>query len=238
MRRMQLEQLGRVGEIFWPLHRVDLLFRRSFDVDARIDIRLHRDCWLAPARQRRDLETFLDGVDRVIVRGAIGLRTADDPDIGRRRIDACEVRRHIAIPARRDEQEIARLCARRTPARRGEYVGPHVEHGQEIVATTGVGHRNHHRFAREVNPAARIQRVEIGPHDRFHIGGRESRNVIEGVHRPADTLAGLGVDELLARQIHGDERIKVEVRVDGDGACFHLADCRRAGLCVCTWDCR
>ena len=52
-----------------------------------IDLHLDRLRRLAPFRERRDLVAGLDLVNRLIVRRAVRLGAADDPDIGRRRVD-------------------------------------------------------------------------------------------------------------------------------------------------------
>ena len=82
---------------------------------------------LAPLRQRRDLVAGLDLVDGVVVGRAVGLGAADDPDIGRRRVDALRVLRQLELvddlvaqigpPAGRRDQEVRRPACRSCASR-------------------------------------------------------------------------------------------------------------------------
>ena len=89
MRRMQFEQLRSIGEEFSGRHGIDLRLRRRFHIDGGVDLRLRCHGLLAPLRERSDLVACLDLVYGVVVRRAVGLGAANDPDIGRRCIDAC-----------------------------------------------------------------------------------------------------------------------------------------------------
>src|ERR1700724_408572 len=46
--------------------------------------------------------------------------------------------------------------------------------------------------------------------------GRILRNVCERVHWATKSFPRLDIAELFARYLHGDERVKIEVRVDAD----------------------
>src|SRR5262245_45052079 len=127
MRRVHLEQLRGVGKKFVARHRVNLLLRRSVDVDGRVDGLLYGDWRLAPTGQRRDLESFLNGMNRGVVGRAIGLGSADDPHMGCRSVDAGESRWHLSVPAGRRQQEIRSLGSCSAPARRSKYIGPRSE---------------------------------------------------------------------------------------------------------------
>ena len=62
----------------------------------------------------------------------------------------------------------------------------------------------------------------------LHVGRGIRRHVDEHVHRTlAELLARLDVGELLARHVHRDERIEVEIGVDADGVRLLFGD---AGL--------
>ena len=216
-------------------HGVDLRLRRRLHVDGGVDLHLRRHRLLAPLRQRRDLVAGLDLVHGVVVRRAVGLGAADDPDIGRRRIDALRVVRQpefldeplaqVRPPARRRDQEIACFRSGGAPARRGEHVGPHVEHRQQIVAAAGVRHRDDHRLLGQIEPAARIERIEIRPNHDLHVGGGKRSDIGEAVHRAADAPGlGLLIGELLSGHVHGDEGIEIEIGVDADGVRLFLCD--------------
>ena len=230
VRRLQFEKLGRIGEVIAALHGIDLNFRRRFHVDARIDLHLDRLGRLAPLRQRRDLVTGLDFVNRIVVRRPISLGAANDPDIGRRRFDLRKSRRYGPVPAPRRDEEIARLRSRRAPTRRGKYVRPHVEHGQKIITPARVRDGDDHRLFGEVEIANGVQRVEIGPHHLPHVGGRKRRKAEQRIHRRADPFAGLDIRELLAGHVHCHKRVEIDVGVPGNGLRLLFGD---GALCLC-----
>ena len=109
-----------------------------------------------------DFVASLDLVNRVVVRRTVGLGTADHPDIGRWRFDALGVLWKLELlgkpvaqirpPAGRRYQKGPRPGARRSPARRGKDVGPHVEHRQQIVAFIGIGNRDDDGLLGHVEP--------------------------------------------------------------------------------------
>ncbi len=74
------------------------------------------------------------------------------------------------------------------PARRGEDIGPHVEHRQEEVAPRRVGRRNDNRFFGEIQPRKGVERgverIEFDTHDEFQIARGIRRRIRESVHRP------------------------------------------------------
>ena len=183
-------------------------------------------------------------MNRVIVRRAVGLGAPDDPDDRRRRFDTLrlswqpelvdESLAQVGSPAGRRHQEIARLRPGRAPAGRREHVRPHVEHRQEIVAPAGVRHRDDHGLLGHVEVRDGIQRVEVRSNDDLDISGRIGRHVVEHVHRTATRFfAGFDVGELLARHVHRDERIEVDVGVDADGVRLLLGDGRWSALSKC-----
>ena len=182
VRRVQLEKLGRIGEVVVARHGIDLCLRGRLHVNAWVDLHLDRLRRLAPLRQRRDLVAGLNFVNRIVIRRTVSLRAANDPDVGSRRFDLRKSCRNGSAPASWRDQEIARLRSRGAPTRRRKYVRPHVEHRQEIITPARVRDRNDHRFLRQVQIAAGIQRVEVRSHDRFEIRGRECVCVSERVH--------------------------------------------------------
>jgi hypothetical protein len=77
----------------------------------------------------------------------------------------------------------------------------------------------------KVQPSSGIEGVEIRAHDPFEIGGRIFRDVHEHIHRAfAKFLPRLNVRELLTRDVHRQERIKVEVGINADGVRGLLGD--------------
>ncbi len=77
VRRMELEQLGRIGEVFRRRHGIDLNLRRRFHVDGWIDLDLDRLGRPAPFGQRRNFEAGLNLVDRIVVGRPVGLGAPD-----------------------------------------------------------------------------------------------------------------------------------------------------------------
>ena len=185
---------------------------------------------LAPLRQRRDLVTGLDFVNRIVIRRTVSLGAADDPDIRRRRFDLAKSRRYGSAPAPRRDEEVARLRSRGAPTRRGKYVRPHVEHRQEVITPARVRDGDDHRLLGEVEVSNGVQRVEIRPHDLPHVGGRKRRKAEQRIHRRADPFAGLDIGELLAGHVHGHERVEVDVGVPGNGLRLLLGN---GALCLC-----
>ena len=147
--------------------------RRSLHVDRRVDLDPDRVGCLAPLGKRRDLVACLDLVNCIVVRRAVRLRTANDPNVRSWGINALGVFREleflaepisqIGSPPGRNDNEIAGRCAGRPPARRGEHIRPHVEHWQQVITAARVGNRNDHRLLGEIQPSRGVERVEIRP---------------------------------------------------------------------------
>ena len=225
VRRVQLEEFGRVGEVFVGRHGVDLSLRRRLHIHARVNRHRHRLGCLAPTRERRDLVARLNLVDRGVIRRTVRLGAADDPDIRGRGRESREPLRDRPAPAGRGDEEIARLGAGRPPAGRREDVRPHVEHRQEVKPPVRVRCGDDLSVLGEVQPRDGIERVEVRTHDDLVIGGRIRRDVHEHVHRAfAELFAWLDIHGLLPRDVHRDERVEVEVGINADGVCGLLGD--------------
>ena len=83
MRRMKLEQVRCIGEIYASRHRIDLDFWRRLHIDAWVRLEFDRLGCLSEFGKQRDLIASLNLVNRIIVRRAVRLGAADDPDIRR-----------------------------------------------------------------------------------------------------------------------------------------------------------
>jgi hypothetical protein len=95
-------------------------------------------------------------------------------------------------------------------------------------AAAGVGRRDDDRPVSQIEPAARIERVEIGPHHHPHIGGRKRLDISEAIHRAAErSWARRHVGELPARDVHGHQRIEIEIGIDAYRMRLLLGDRRR-----------
>jgi hypothetical protein len=161
--------------------------RRSLHVNRRVDLDPDRVGCLAPLGKRRDLVACLDLVNCIVVRRAVRLRTANDPNVRSWGINALGVFREleflaepisqIGSPPGRNDNEIAGRCAGRPPARRGEHIRPHVEHWQQVITAARIGNRNDHRLLGEIQPSRGVERVEIRPNNDFHVRCGILRNV-------------------------------------------------------------
>jgi len=217
MRRDDFHQFRRIGEELVGGHRIHLNFWRRLHVHRRVDRDPGRRCRLAPLGERRDLVARLDFVHGGVICRAVGLGSPDNPHIRRRRVDPRHARRNLAAPAGRRDEKVGRLRASCPPAERGENVRPHVEHRQEIVAAVRVRRRDDQRLLGEVEPGARIEGVEIRPDDVFEIRGRIGRDVTEHIHGAAARLrARLDIGRDAPRYVHRDQRIEIEIGVDGE----------------------
>jgi hypothetical protein len=109
VRRLQFENFGSVGEEFSALHGINLNLWRRLHVDARIDFHLDWLRCLAPFRERRDLVSGLNFVNRFVILRTVSLGASDDPDIGSRRFYLGKSRGNGSAPAPWREKEIGRL---------------------------------------------------------------------------------------------------------------------------------
>ena len=166
-----------------------------------------------------------------IVGRAIRLGASYDPNIPGGRANALETVGNRAGPFWRSDQKILGLSAGRAPARRREDVRPHVQHRQQVEFAVRVRRRHDLRVLSEVQPSDRIKRVEVDPHDDLHVGRREGRHVHERVHRTlAKFLAGFNVGRLFSREVHREQRIEINIGLDGDGVRSLSGDGRRNAL--------
>ena len=212
------QEIGSAGEEVPHRHRVDLLERRRAHVHGRVDRRGVAGRTLVEARERRQREPVLHGVDGVIVVRPVCLRAPDDPHVPRRCLDQPGPLGHRAVPACVRHHEPARPRAARAAAGHREGVGPHVVQRQQVVAAAGVRHRHDHRLGGEIEPRDRVQGVEVRAHDGAELGRRERADVVKRVHRPeSGRLAGRQVRHLPPGRVHHQERIQVDVGLDAEG---------------------
>ena len=213
MRRVNLHQLGRQGEEPGGGHRLHLLERGHAHVHGRIGLEgRQRAGRLAPPGQRGDRETGLDLVHRVVVGRAVGLSPTDDPHRGCRGGQRGDSLRQRTRPAGRDQRVMLLPGPGGPPSRCGERVGPHVIDREHVVAAAGIGGRHDHRPAGQVQPYARIERVKVRPDYHLKIRGRERRDMRELAHRgPPRNLPGCDVGHLAAADLHGHQRVEVQI---------------------------
>ncbi|MNF92443.1 hypothetical protein D3C84_750880 [compost metagenome] len=105
--RMQLEQLGGIGEVVGCRHRIDLELGWGFHVDGWIDFHTDRLGCLTQARERCHGVAGLDLVHGGIVCRAIGLGPPYHPDIGGGRLEPGEPCGYGTDPAWRRHQELS-----------------------------------------------------------------------------------------------------------------------------------
>jgi hypothetical protein len=88
-----------------------------------------------------------------------------------------------------------------------------------------VRHRDDHRLFGEIQPSARIERVEVGPDHDSHFGGRVRPDVGEHIHGVVERdLVGLYVSQLLTRDVHRNKGIQIDIGIDPDGVGLLLRD--------------
>jgi len=64
-------------------------------------------------------------------------------------------------------------------------------------------------------PREGVERIEIDTHDEFQVAWGIRRRIRESVHRPLEhLLSGFDIDGLSTRNIHREERVKVQVGVE------------------------
>ena len=190
--------------------------------------------------KRGDLVAGLDLVNRSVVRRAVRLGAANDPDIGRWRFDPLRVLWKLELlgkpvaqirpPARGRYQERPGLGARRPPAWRRKHIGPHVEHWQQVIASVSIRNRDDDGLFGHVQPCAGIQRVEVGAHDTLEICRRIFGHVDERVHWTFEGfLARFNVRELLSGNVHRHDGVEINIGVHCDGVRLLFGDWRALG---------
>ena len=209
VRRVLAQQFRGVGEERVGRHCVHLLAHRNVQVQRRVGLRPRRLRGQVPLRQRRQDETVLQRVGRGQVRGAVSLDQRPGPDVDRGRVDARHAGRQHAAPARRHDGGMALGRAGAARAQRGEHVRPHVQQRQRVAPALGVGHGQHDGPGRQVDPARAAQHVGIGPR-RGVARARQGAPMQERVGRRA-SLSARRVGELAPGQVHGDQRVEIQI---------------------------
>jgi len=218
VRRIFYEQRGKARQHCSPIKASHLLLRRRLAVDGRVGRHvLWRRVVPAPVRQRRELVAVLHLVDVGVVSRAIGLRAPQEPEHRGRRHDLVDALRQGSAPVASHEGEAASPGSGGALADDREHIRPHVEHLEQVVAPAGVGHREHHRLARDVDPGQRVERVEVEAHDilliGFGIGPRMRELVDRRAHRNGRGVRHVG--RLPHGDIHENDREGVVVGVPG-----------------------
>jgi signal transduction histidine kinase len=85
-----------------------------------------------------------------------------------------------------------------------------------LIAAVRIGNRYDHRLLGEIQPSRGVERVEIRPNNGFQVRWGILRKIYERVHWPPKSFPRFDIADLFARYVHGDERVKIEVRVDSD----------------------
>src|SRR5262249_23477945 len=115
-------------------------------------------------------------------------------------------------PARSSHNKICGARAGRALSHTSERICPHVEHLQQVIPAPRVRHRNDDRLLSQIEPAQRIECIEVGVCGTPKRGRRERARVRERVHWSATKLlACLDVGEVLSRDIHNHKRVEIYV---------------------------
>ncbi|MNW51277.1 hypothetical protein D3C74_287590 [compost metagenome] len=215
VRRVGVEQAGRVGEEVDRTEGLDLPQRLGPRVRGGVD---HERRAIT---QRAHAHAVLHRVHGRVVRGAVGLDATDGPHVRGRRDDQRDLLGQVvvelgevALVVGPHDQVVACPRPGGALADRREDVGPHVQERQHVVAVVGVRDVQQHRAVGQVEPQVRVEGVEVGADDRPEVGGRERAQVVERVGRPEPRAdPRLHVGALATCQVHGHERVEIEVRL-------------------------
>ena len=172
-----------------------------------------------PVLKRRHQKPVLQGVDGGHVVWAIHQHTPDDPvPVGCAAHVAAwctELGRHLARPARPADQHLAGTIAGGAGTYMGKGVGVVVQETQHVVAVTRVGHRDHERPLRQVDPGVDVQRVVVGHYHAALAGGEQLALVCEQVAPALGTLGAVARKTQaggLARRGGGPHALHLEQR--------------------------
>ena len=91
VRRVNLHDLGGIGEIFVARHGIHLNLRRRLHIHGRINLAGYGLGGFPPSGQRGDLVAGLDLMNGVVVRRTVGLGAADDPYVRCRCLDLLQL---------------------------------------------------------------------------------------------------------------------------------------------------
>ena len=227
-RRVGLHQLREALEVGDGVHRVDLLAHRGLHVELGIDDAGRRRVRLAVRGERHDRELVLQRVHRlVILRRAVAVDAPEDPHHAGGRLDLLHARRKRARPARPGDRIGLRLAARRARARDLEHLRPAVQHRHDVVALAHVGDAEDPRLLRHVEPDLGVQRVGVGRGAAVVVHRRVAAHLDHLPHRGMLGIRLRDVGLLLADRVEGDQRVAVDVGLDGDADRLHRAQRRR-----------
>lgn len=125
-------------------------------------------------------------VDGGVVFGAVGLPAADDPDIGRGRLDAFNTIRQPALPSLRYHREVPGARAAGAFAGHGQGVGPPVHHRQQVLAPLRIRPGSDDRLLGQVELCERVERVEVWAR---HLAEGPERTGPQGLNPPLHKIA-------------------------------------------------
>ena len=216
------------------------------EAGVRIDRRRLVRVGFAVGAERHDLVLGLQRIDRgVVLIGAVGIGAAQDHHVARRALDLLHPGRHGAGPARSGDQVVGRLAAGGARAGRIEIRHPEIGHLEQVEALAHVRMAEHLRLA-EIEPRQRVERVGIRRRDAAEVGRRVALDVDELPHRRMQALDLVDVRHLHPRDLGGDQRVAVDVGIEGDLLGLrlrrrrHLGNLgqRRSPAQNCKWCCQ
>ena len=200
------------------VYRIDLNLWRRLHIDARINLHFHRLRWFSPFRKRRDFVAVLYLMDRIIVCWIIRLSASNDPDVRRRRADPRHSCRNGPTPIGWRKKEVAGLCAGGARTGRRKYIGPHIEHRQEVISAISIRRGNDHRLFGHIEPCGGLKSIKVYSYHSFEITGRVLARAREEIHRTsAEFFTRRNVGRLFSCQIHYYQWVEVKIGVDPDG---------------------
>src|SRR5690606_14517232 len=164
-------------------------------------------------RQRSGRQPRLELVDGRIFMRPPSLDARDQPPhVGGAAHDVHACGRD-ALPMRAHNHKRLLAVARGAGTARIEFVGPHIQQRQRVIAAARGGHAYDQGLPRYVVPQAGIQHVGARPGNVCVARIREDRPVAELVHGRLAGQRMLHLGRTAARCLHQDQRIGVQIRI-------------------------
>src|ERR1700733_3541413 len=151
----------------------------------------------------------------VVLRRAGAIDTAEEPPDAGGRLVFLDARGQRSVPSRPGDGVGLRARSRGALAGHLEYVGPAIQHREQVIPIFHVGNAKHPWFLSDIEKCHRVESVSVGS---GHIPERGIRILAQFhnlAHRPARAFNARRVGNNPARHLHRDEGIAVDVGVLG-----------------------
>ena len=168
--------------------------------------------------ERNFILHFVDG--GVIFGGAGAVDAAEDPDHRGGGFVFLHAGGQGAFPVRAGDGVLLRAGARGSLAGILEDIGPGVEYGEQVVAVVRIGDAEHVRLFGDIDEGGGVEGICVGGGDILEGGGRIFAKTNELTHGAVCAFGLCHIRENAASVLHRDERIAVNVGIDGELFCF------------------